>query len=201
MALISALMVTSLLTTLGVALAFLMTTETLISGNYRAGQETLYAADAGIGRVVADLRTRPDWDVVLAGVVVSGFNDGIMTPPAPDGTTVDLAQRTLRRQAESDARHGSSASNPNSPQWRLFAHADAWRLSSSTPIATPAYIVVWVADDDDERDGDPLADSNGVVLLRAEAFGPQGARRLVDATVSRDALTSQVRMLAWREVR
>jgi hypothetical protein len=48
-----------------------------------------------------------------------------------------------------------------------------------------AYVVVWVADDTAERDGDPSRDANGVLLLHAQAFGPRGARKSVDATVMR----------------
>ena len=60
-ALLCALMVTTLLGTLGAALVFLVTTESMISANHRTAQQALYAADAGVERAMAGLRTLPDW--------------------------------------------------------------------------------------------------------------------------------------------
>ena len=49
-----------------------------------------------------------------------------------------------------------------------------------------------VGDDPSENDGDPLQDGSdednpgaGVLALRAEAFGPGGAHRVIEATVAR----------------
>jgi hypothetical protein len=64
----------------------------------------------------------------------------------------------------------------------------------------------------DEADGDPLHDSNGVLMLRAEAFGMRGGRRRVDATLARESQAdgtvpgpagetvtrTEVRVIAWR---
>jgi hypothetical protein len=119
---------------------------------------------------------------------------------------VDLAQRTVARQAESDAFY---ALTPNRPVWRLLAHAPLDRLTGSG--AAPVYIIVWIADDVDEADGDPLHDSNGVLMLRAEALGLRGARRRIEVTVARESQgkgsapnagdtlnRSEVRMVSWR---
>ncbi len=206
-ALIAALMVMALLTTLAAALTFLVVTDTAISANYRAGQETLYAADAGIERALADVRQLSDWSDMLLpppAHATSGFVDGEVTPRAPDGRVLDLAQLTSARQAESDAAFGGS---PDRPQWRLFAHAPVSDLVSNGSISTPAYVVVWVADDVEDGDGDPSHDANGVVIMRAEAFGSSGARRAVDARAglgAGDAGISSANGLlqvSWREVR
>src|SRR6186997_3072714 len=78
-ALIMALIATVLLTSLGVGLVMLSNTEGAIASNYRAGSETLYAADAAVERVVQDLLLVPRWNDILAGTAQSGFVDGAMT--------------------------------------------------------------------------------------------------------------------------
>jgi hypothetical protein len=68
---------------------------------------------------------------------------------------------------------------------------------------------VWIADDPGETDGDPTRDSNGILLVRAEAFGVRGSWRVVEATLAgsilRDldgvAIGRTVSVVAWREAR
>jgi hypothetical protein len=59
-------------------------------------------------------------------------------------------------------------------------------------INSQMYVVVWVADDPSENDGNPLMDGtaatnpgSGVLAMRAEAFGPSGTHRVIEATVAR----------------
>ena len=66
-ALIIALMSMLLLTALGLGLVMTTMTETMIAGNYRDSGEAMYAADAGVERVMQDLLTVPDWNRILAG--------------------------------------------------------------------------------------------------------------------------------------
>ena len=83
-------------------------------------------------------------------------------------------------------------------------------------INSPYYVVVFVADDPSETDGDPLHDSAspnpgaGVVALRAEAFGLRGSHKVFECTVAREDAAAPtglapgaagVRVLSWREVR
>jgi hypothetical protein len=73
------------------------------------------------------------------------------------------------------------------------------------------YVVVWIADDPDDLDGDPSLDSNDIVIVRSEAFGIRGGRRAVEATILRESALdgaaaggvsrSDVSVIAWREVR
>src|SRR4029077_16732021 len=58
------------------------------------------------------------------------------------------------------------------------------------------YAVVMVADDPSENDGNPLQDGvsqtnpgMGVIAMRAEAFGPRGAHKIVELTVARTDTT------------
>jgi hypothetical protein len=63
-------------------------------------------------------------------------------------------------------------------------------------VNSPIYVVVMVADDPSETDGDPLTDGNtgtnpgsGVLSIRAEALGPHGAHRVIEATMARTLST------------
>jgi hypothetical protein len=212
-ALLCALMITALLGTLGGALLVLVTTETLISGNHRDALEGMYAADAGIERAIGDLRTISAWQPVPgvdAGATTPDFRDGARAPTLADGTILDLARLTLARQADSNAVYPAGADRPI---WRLFAHAPISRLLPAGVIRSPAYVVLWIADDVDDGDGDPSRDSNGVLVLRAEAFGLRGLRRGIEATVAREADESEsgphegesgqrteIRLICWRQV-
>ena len=179
--LLIALMVTLLLSALGGALVLMTSTETAISANYRTGQEAMYAADAGVERVVQDLLDEPLWDAVLSGSAQSSFSSSTLQPTLPDGSVVDLALETANLQADTDA---ADVWTDNDPVWRLYAHGALGDLLPGNQIDSLNYVVVWVGDDPAESDRDPLRDTNGVLTLRAEAFGPFNTRRVVEATVA-----------------
>jgi hypothetical protein len=81
------------------------------------------------------------------------------------------------------------------------------------PGSANAYVVVWIGDDARETDGDPSLDGAGggqegryVVRARAEAFGPRGGRRVIEAELSRSCVTTETgdeclpgsRIHSWR---
>jgi hypothetical protein len=72
--------------------------------------------------------------------------------------------------------------------WRLFAFGPLSRLQAQDSQRSTAYLVVWIADD---PAGDPA-----VLAVRAEAFGPGGTRRAVEAVISQSS-----GLLSWNEVR
>lgn len=185
-ALVIALMATLLLTALGTALILLTNTETAISANYRDAQEALYAADAGIERVVQDLLLVPRWNDVLAGSLQSGFIDTTLTPTLADGSTVDLNAETANLQADTDS---ADLWGSNDPVWRLYAWGPIRDLLSTGTINSPMYVAVWVGDDPSETDGNPSNDGNGVLTLHAIAFGPGNTRKVVEVTVARTSGT------------
>src|SRR5215217_5127278 len=94
-ALIVALMAMMLMMALGTALILTTMTEGKIANNYRAGTEALYAADAGVERVMQDILTVPDWNKILDGSLTSAFIDG---PPSGQrtiaGGAIDLTEAT-----------------------------------------------------------------------------------------------------------
>jgi Tfp pilus assembly protein PilX len=202
-ALIIALMATMLLTALGMTLVLMSNTETMISANFRNSQEALYAADAATERVVQDLLLIPRWNDILAagatsrdcgaGLTVnesatpSGFIDTTLTPTiAGSNLSLDLMKATCNLQSGTN---GSAIWGTNNPTWRLFAWGKMKDLLPNNVIDSQMYLVVWVADDPADGDGDPLADTNGVLTVHAEAYGPSGARKTVEVTVAKTSST------------
>jgi PilX N-terminal len=215
-ALIVALMATMLMTALGVALILTTSTETMITANYRNGQEGLYAADAALERAMDDILTVPDWNNLLNGSTQSAFIDG---PPngtrtLPDGTQIDLTQLVNQSNcgkvtscSPSDLTGnltGDRAWGLNNPVWQLYAYNRLDAIVPSGSINSQYYVVVLVADDPSEDDNDPLHDGGatavagmpdpnpgrGVLSLRAEAFGPRGAHKIIQMTVARTDTTN-----------
>lgn len=88
----------------------------------------------------------------------------------PMSPLFDLAAMTqaLQQQTVSGAAHGA-----DTPVWQVYAFAP-WRDAGG--IESRVRFVGWVADDWEDRDGKPRADSNAQVLLRVRtAAEPAGA--------------------------
>jgi hypothetical protein len=204
-ALLIALMSTLLLTALGLALVMTTMTETMISANYRDGGEAMYAADAGVERVMQDLLTVPDWNRILSGSLQSPFIDG---PPSgtrtlPGGGTIDLTattnllncnKTTTCTDAEMNAYSDERPWTTNNPRWQLYAYAPLDTIIDTGTISSQFYIAVWIADDQAETDDDPAIDGGeaggaGVLLMRAESFGPEGAHSVIEVTLGRTDTT------------
>jgi hypothetical protein len=223
-ALVVALLVTLVLSALGLSLLVTAGTEALIAGNYRDGIEALHAADGTLERALPEVALVPDWNVLLAspdGVVSgvrAGFGEAVLSAGMADGRTLDLVKLTNRLNcpqvfpsvstpcsaAQMDHSGGERRWGGNNPRWRLFARG---KLSALTPgIESPFYVAAWIADDPAETDGDPSRDGSGVtnpgagiLQLRSEAFGPGGVHRAVEATIARAG--GGVRIISWRRVR
>lgn len=207
MALIVALMSMMLLTALGLGLVMTTMSETMITGHYRDSGEAMYAADAGVERVMQELLTVPDWNRILTGQVQSSLVDG---PPTgtrtmPDGSTMDLSaatnmlncgKTTTCSTTDMDAWSLERPYSANNPRWNLFAYAPLTDIIETGTVASNMYVIVWVADDFAENDNNPAADGTlegnkgrGILLLRAQAYGPQGAQSSIEVTVARTDTT------------
>jgi hypothetical protein len=232
-ALLVAMMSLLLLTALGVVLVLTSSAETIMADHFRSSEETLYAADAVVERVMEDLLAVPDWNALLDGSSRSTFVDGAPSGPRvlPDGSTIDLAQvvnmancrkATACSAADMDAVTAERPWGPNNPRWMPYAYG---RLSDMLPapnaIDSACYVLLLVGDDPSETDNDPTKDSDDlanpgsrVIAMRAEAFGPRGAHKVIELTAARSDATLggengyngeieevAVRMLSWREVR
>jgi hypothetical protein len=187
-ALLIALLATFLLTALGLALVLVTNTETLITANYSESGEALYAADAGVERVMQDLLLAPQWDDILSGVSAakSGFYDGGGTVTLPDGSSLNVGAATAALQRNTDS---ANTWDTNNPVWRLYASGHLADLLPAGTVGNDVYVIAWVGDDPAENDDNPLSDGNNTLTLHVEAYGANGARKTVEATVSRTDMT------------
>ena len=220
MAIIVALMAMLLMSALGTAVILTTSVETLIAANFRSAQEGLYAADAALELAIADLDALPDWNAVLDGQRPSAFVDGPQSGSRTlaDGSLLDLGQvsnlTNCRKATPCSASDltANTAQRPwgaNNPVWRMFAYGPLSTLLPSHTIDSPSYVVVMVADDPSENDNDPVRDGHsssnpgtGVLVLRAEAFGPRATHQVIEATVARPgADPAGIKVLSWRQVR
>ena len=224
-ALIMVMLVTAFLSALGLGLLLAVFMDRLATGNMSASIGLLYAADAGIELAARDLALASNWSDVLSGAERAAFTDGaaLGVRAIPGGGVVDLTAATnlLNCGKLTACTSGQMAANStgrpwgvNNPHWQLFAYG---RLEDLGGLArpTPCYLVVWIADDGREQDGDPLVDASeegqpghGIVRVRAEAFGLMGSRRAIEAELARvcpggddeDCLPG-IRVQSWQELR
>lgn len=191
---------------IGAAVSIASRTETLIAASFRESREMLYAAEGAVALAMRDLDQAPDWSAVLSGAAASSFTDGasIGSRTLPGGTIVTLCCTAGSLTAGVQQRaHGGRDWGGDTPQWQIFAWGPAAAWLPAGRIDSPVYVIVWVADDPADGDGNAAADTNGVVELHAQALGANGGRRVVQVLVERPsaALPPGLRVRAWREVR
>jgi hypothetical protein len=210
-ALVVALLAMVVMVTIGSALMLTAATESKITRNFRNSTAAFYAADAVLERAVDELRGVADWNQLLAGNIRSAFADGEPSGRRvlADGKTIDLGgiRNDLNCRnaggcsgAALDAITAERPWGANNPRWQPFAWGYLNGLLQSSAADASFYVVVFVADDPSECDDNPLVDGGavvscpagskenpgeGVLSVRAEAFGPFGTHRVVELTVSR----------------
>ena len=183
-----AIMATLLMMAIGIALILATTTETLISSSFRHTYEARYAADAIVERAIDDLVTVPDWTSVLDGSARAAFVDGAATGTRTlaDGSTIDLKQ--LVNMANCQKSTPCTAADINqitadrpwgadNPRWTLFAHGSLQDIiPGGDTIRSPFYVLLLAGND-------PAG--TGMLVLRAEAYGPRGSHQVIEVTVAR----------------
>ncbi len=197
-ALVLVLMATALLLALGLSLLIVADVEVESVANERSGAAAFYAADAALELAVAEASTVTDWSSLLTGAQPSSFCDSTGVLQTSWGARVDVPMLTAGLQRESDAAFGVGLDRP---RWRVYVSTPLARVLPPGAPASAAYLLVWVADDAAETDGDPATDTNRTILLRARAIGLRGARRDVEAQIARPVPGGVPALLAWREVR
>lgn len=223
-ALILVILVTSFLSAIGLGLALIVVMDKHATGNLRGSVAMLYAADAALELVVRDLAHLADWNLALSGEARSAFADGepFGVRPVPGGGAVDLTVATNQLNCGRDAECTAEQMASNTPERPWGANNARWRLYAYGPVGnivhfarpTPCYLAVWLADDGQEEDDDPLSDAaadepgHGVLKARAEAYGPLGTRRTIEAELVRSCLVGTgpscpagIRVRSWEEVR
>ena len=201
-ALLIALITAALIAAIAASLIVSTSTDLMITGSYRSSAEAMYGVEAGMERAIGELAAVPDWSVVLSAPssVVASFDDGSASVAAPDGRRLSVPALTAARQAAGDSVYGPAEFGPDGPVWRLFAHAGLQRVLPPALISPPGYILVWVADDGGDGDGDPSKDSNGQLLMYGDAYGVSGSRRALEVAIGRVA-PAAIRVLSWKDPR
>ena len=193
-ALVLMLMVTLVLTGLAAAVIPLTTTETAVVFNHRRSLQMVYAAEAALEWGIQELATVRSWDDALVGTVRSGFWGGATDVQLLDGTSVDLDDATPSGWAGPSARPGDNR------RWRLFGFGRFDRLIPGRVSVVGLIVAVWISDDPDDPDGDPLVDQNAIIDVRAAAIGRAHTVRAIHASVRRDP-GGHVRVAQWRHIR
>ena len=180
-ALVQVLLLLVLLSAAAGGAALLARVEVLTAQHQRGERDAAYAAEAMLAATLHELDVRPDWNAALAGAAPAGFADG---PPAglkqiPGGGTVDLCCGAGSLTARARADTGEP--------WVPLAW-QSLRGLLNVPEAPPYYLVAWIQDDGEEVDGDPGADTNDRVMIRAEAVTPLGSRKAIEALAERAPL-------------
>ena len=181
------------LSAIAMTVALLATVDTEIDAVARSQAQTMAMAETAVELTSAELALEADWNAVLSGVVVSRALPAERSPALPGWGALDLASFTARLQRESDAR---AVWHDNASVWRLYLHGRLGDLLAARSPPLSAYVAVWVADDEVEEDRDPARDTNGMVALRAEAYGAGRAHQVVVATIRRRA--HGVQLVSWR---
>ena len=223
-ALVIVLLAIGALSATAMGLALSSTMVRLTGANYEESVVLANASESALELAARELAMIANWNSVLLGVQASTLVDGAPGPRnvAP-GAAVDLVtltnqltcgQELLCTDAQVRASTRERPWGDNNPRWRLFVHQPL----PPTPmprLTPPAYVVVWLADDAAETDGDPLADGaepeqpgRYIVRARAESFGPRGGRHAIEAELARVCVADEagercrpgIRVQSWRTV-
>lgn len=181
-ALLLVLMFIALLTAVGAGLISLVNTERLAARNQRVLLAMRYAADAMAARVVAETSREADWSILLCCGRQSSFMDASAHPATAWGEVIDLSAETQALQLRMNDEWNAGS---DTPQWQLYATGRFGELAGTHGVGEDAYLLAWIADDPAELDHDPSRDSNGVLIIRAQALGFRGVRGRVQVVLKR----------------
>jgi hypothetical protein len=193
-ALVAAMLVSVLLCALATAVAVVVDVDTTVAANHRDGVDVRHAADAAAEFATSELAGVADWSAVLNGAFVSRLSGGLALPATLGGTPVDPPAVTRALQQDT---YASGNWGADTPQWRLFAQGVPGTDMPVVGLTRHAYVLVWVSDDVSESDGNPFADSNASLVLRARALGRRGSRVDVQVLLARLS-PGIVRRVSWR---
>jgi hypothetical protein len=206
-ALIAVLLAMTLLLALAGGVMQVSVTEARIAAHHRDAVHVLYAAEAVVERIRADVRGTTDVDLLLTGPAVAAFADGPSGGARTiHGAAIDLTELTNVELCGRATTCGEAAISAvtaarpwgaNNPRWRLYAHA--WMDDVLGSTGPPLYAVAWIGDDPDETDGNPLRDTpgQGRIALRVRVYGPHGAQREVDVILA--GVPDRPQVVGWVE--
>lgn len=155
MALAAALLVTLVCGSVLAAATLVAGLERRAASAYATAAALRHAAAGGLVAAAGELEAR-DWGSVLAGGT-SGYWQGSVAA----STDIAALSVALERETMSGSAHGA-----DTPSWQVFIRAPWAGIAGQGGRID---LIVWVADDWQERDGNPAADSNGLILVRSAA--------------------------------
>jgi hypothetical protein len=182
------------------ALVLMASMEIRMAGAERARHAVRGAAEVALERALQEVAIAADLNEILAGSVRSGVAGADLSPQVGGWGALDLSALTDGLQRDATA---ANAWGADGQVWRLFGYAsldvllDAAGAGTSGITDAAFYTIAWVSDDPADGDGNPSADANGRVMVRAEAFGPFRSRQTLVATVRRQG--GSLELISWRE--
>jgi hypothetical protein len=217
-ALLIVVLVMFLFAAIALGAAVVARVEVLIAERYRGSAAALFSADAGLDAVVADLRTIPDWTVVVNGTRQSALSQGAFqgskAVPRSGSVFVCCGSGSIAARLATDMRQSPLAAR-RAIQWRPFLWSSLDALAPGN-LPSRLLVVVWVGNDEADAGAD-AADTNDSVVVRSETVDHTGLRRIVEALVARqprpvgglysegspleEARLMRISILNWREVR
>lgn len=192
-ALVVVLVVLAIALAVAAAVTMLALLDTRLAMSTRARAEGFAFAGASAELAGVALAGQPDWTAALTGVATTLWPRATRQPVVPGWQNLDLDRETESIQAESDA---AAVWGANAPLWQLYAHGHPGDLFSAPLLPRGPYVIVWLADDEAEVDGEPGVDTNGVIEMRVDAFGWGPTRQSVRVTLRR--LPHGVQWVSWR---
>lgn len=184
-----------MLAMLGIGLGVLLVTDVDVraSANQRDHLEVRASSEAALELGISELARRADWGPLLRGDAGLLFSGAWRVPST--GEPIDEAALTAEAQRQV---YGPNRWGADTPQWRLVGHGVPGADLPVAGLSNRSYVLLWISDDVGEGDGDVWEDTNGRVVLRAEALGPRNSRAVVQAVVGRAGTTGIVRRIGWR---
>jgi hypothetical protein len=222
-ALITVLLISSLVFTMALGLSVVVSVDQLVVRNHRESMALLHAAEAGIELAARAVAQTTAWDLVLSGAFQAPGSDGAPTGVRllEGGEPLDLTTQTHLLNCGMPVACGVpelqavTVDRPwgaDNPHWQLFLYGPIGTFAPYR-FAGRVYVLVWVADDGREVDGNPDVDGtlgmpgHGVLRVRADAFGRGGGRRAIEAELVRVCRPAAawcmpgIRVQSWRDVR
>lgn len=183
-ALLPVLLLMFLFTAIALGAAVVVRMEVVVAERYRQATEALHAAEAAIDVVTAELRGMPAWTMVLSGARRSGYASGPFSGSrgVPGGGTIALCCGPGSVSARLNA---ETALSPLPARRAIAWQPFLWTaFDTLVPKDPPSrlFVIAFVGNDEAEMGAE---DENDMLLVRAEAIDPSGARRTIEAMLAR----------------
>lgn len=165
-AVLLAMVVMACMLAAGAGLLSLSATDRAMSANFRDGARIASAADAMASYAVGALGLSGAWAAALQPAGQAAFTESSLLVGTSWGSVLSLPAETADLQQRTNDRW---TNGPDTPVWHLFAWGPLHALIPVERAAGSPYVLAWVADNPRDGDGDPAADRDGVLVLRAQA--------------------------------